>query len=63
MISNERFFAWLDGELEPAEAPPVDRLVATDPELQRKAADHRALRGSLSAAFDPIATLRLKVGD
>ena len=55
MISDERFFAWLDGELDPAEAAAIDQLVAADPELQRKAAAHRALRGSLSAVFDPIA--------
>ena len=55
MISDERFFAWLDGELGPAETAEVEVLVATDPELQRKAAAHRALHGSLRAAFDPIA--------
>ncbi len=55
MISDERFFAWLDGELEPAEAAAIDALVAADPELQRKAEEHRALGARLRAAFDPVA--------
>jgi hypothetical protein len=55
MISDERFFAWLDGELDPAEAAAVAAQVAADPELQRKAEAHRNLHGSLRAAFDPIA--------
>jgi len=55
MISDERFFAWLDGELDPAEAAELDRLVAANPELQRKAEAHRALGGRLGAAFDPVA--------
>jgi hypothetical protein len=54
MISDERFFAWLDGELDPAEAAAIDQLVAADPELQRKAEAHRALGSTLRAAFDPI---------
>lgn len=54
MISDERFFAWLDGELEPAEAAAIDELVAADPELQRRAKAHRALAGRVRAAFDPI---------
>ncbi len=59
MIKDERFFAWLDGELEPAEAAEVAALVAADPALQRKADAHRALAGRLSAAFDPIAAAPL----
>ena len=55
MISDERFFAWLDGELDPAEAAAIDELIAADPELQRKAEAHRALGGTLRSAFDPIA--------
>jgi hypothetical protein len=55
MISDERFFAWLDGELAPAEAAEVAAMVAADPGLQRKAAAHRALAGRLGAAFGPIA--------
>jgi hypothetical protein len=55
MISDERFFSWLDGELDPTEAAAVDVLVAADPELQRRAEAHRALGGTLRAAFAPIA--------
>ena len=59
MISDERFFAWLDGELEPGEAAEVAALVAADPELQRKAEAHRSLGARLGAAFDPIAAAPL----
>jgi hypothetical protein len=59
MIKDERFFAWLDGELEPAEAAEVAALVAADPELQRKAEAHRALGARLGAAFDPVAAAPL----
>ncbi len=59
MISDERFFAWLDGELDPAEAAEVNALVASDPALQRRADEHRVLGGRLSAAFDPIAAAPL----
>lgn len=59
MISDERFFAWLDGELDTAEAEQVAALVAGDPELQGKAEAHRALAGRLGAAFDPIAAAPL----
>jgi hypothetical protein len=55
MISDDRFFAWLDGELDPVEAAAIDQLVAADPDLQRKAEAHRVLGGTLRAAFDPIA--------
>ena len=56
MISDERFFAWLDGELGGSDAAEVEAMVAADPALQRKAEVHRALHGSLRAAFDPIAS-------
>lgn len=59
MISDERFFAWLDGELDPVEAAAIDELVAADPELQRRAEAHRALGGRLRDAFDPIAEARV----
>lgn len=55
MISDERFFAWLDGELDPAEAQAVAAQVAAEPQLQRKADAHRALHGSLRDAFDAVA--------
>lgn len=55
MISDERFFAWLDGELDPSEAAGVERQVAADPELQRRAEEHRQLAGKLRDAFGPVA--------
>ena len=54
-MTDEIFFAWLDGELDPAEAAAVEKEVALNPGLQRKAEAHRALHGRLRAAFDPIA--------
>jgi hypothetical protein len=59
MISDEQFFAWLDGELEPAEAAAIDEMIAADPALRHRADEHRALGRRLSAAFDPIAQARI----
>jgi len=55
MTEDEKFFAWLDGELTPAEAADVEAKVAADPQLQQLAEQHRALGAQLSGAFDPIA--------
>ena len=55
MMSDEQFFAWLDGELEPAEAAKVAAEVARDSELQRRAEAHRKLAGTLRGAFAPVA--------
>jgi hypothetical protein len=55
MTDDEKFFAWLDGELDPTEAAEVEAKVAADPELQRLADQHRALGTRLRRAFDPIA--------
>jgi hypothetical protein len=52
---DEQFFAWLDGELPPAEAAEVAARVAADPELTRLAERHRALNGRVKRAFDPVA--------
>ena len=54
MVEEETFFAWLDGELPPDEAARVEAAVAADPELARKAAEHRALEMNLKRAFDTI---------
>src|SRR5690242_1748244 len=56
MIDDDKFFAWLDGELGPTEAADVGAKVASDPELSRLANEHRALKQELRGAFDPIAT-------
>jgi hypothetical protein len=53
-VGDEKFFAWLDGELEPAEAAEVAAKVAGDAELTRLGEEHRALNARLSHAFDPL---------
>jgi hypothetical protein len=55
MTDDEKFFAWLDGELGPAEAAEVEATVAGNSELARLADRHRALKAQLRGAFDPIA--------
>jgi hypothetical protein len=55
MNDDERFFAWLDGELGPADAAEMEAKVASDPELARFAAQHGALGARMRSAFDPIA--------
>jgi hypothetical protein len=55
MTEDEKFFAWLDGELGPAEAAEMEAKVAADPQLQRLADQHRALGAQLTGAFDPVA--------
>jgi hypothetical protein len=55
MNDNDEFFAWLDGELGPAEAAEMEARVAADPQLKRLADQHRALGAQLRGAFDPIA--------
>jgi hypothetical protein len=54
-MTDEQFFAWLDGELDAAEAAQVEARVAADPELTRLAEQHRAFGRQLRATFDPIA--------
>ena len=55
MNDDEKFFAWLDGELAPAEAAAMAAKVEADPQLAALAAQHRQLAGRLHTAFDPIA--------
>ncbi|MFL6773529.1 MAG: anti-sigma factor [Sphingomicrobium sp.] len=59
MVSDETFFAWLDGELEPREAARVAAEVEADPELAAKAERHRALRTRLTDAFAVVAEARM----
>lgn len=56
MTQDEKFFAWLDGELTPAEAAEMEAKVASDPQLRQLAEQHRALGAELRGAFDPVAT-------
>jgi hypothetical protein len=55
MIADEKFFAWLDGELDAAETAAVAAEVAANPVLQRRADEHRKLASRLRAAFGPVA--------
>lgn len=54
MPIDEKFFAWLDGELHADEAGRVEAEVAADAKLGELAAQHRALRARLQAAFGTI---------
>ena len=53
-MDDERFFAWLDGELAPAEAAATADAVACDPALAARAEAHRAMQARLGSAFDPL---------
>jgi hypothetical protein len=55
MTEDEKFFAWLDGELTGAEAAEIEARVAADPNLAQLADQHRAMQARLRDAFDPIA--------
>lgn len=56
IMNDELFFAWLDGELDAKAAAEVESQVAADPDLQRKAAAHQALKARLQGAFAPLAS-------
>jgi len=56
MTDDEKFFAWLDGELGSPEAAEMEAKVAANPDLARLAEQHRALGNRLRGAFDPIAS-------
>lgn len=53
-LSEERFMAWLDGELDEAAAADVARVVAANPALAERARRERALRARLQATYAPI---------
>ena len=52
---DEQFFAWLDGELSGEQADRVAVAVADDPELARRAEQHRAFETRVRGAFDSVA--------
>ena len=54
-IDDEKFFAWLDGELDGEQAELVAAEVASDPRLARLAEQHRAFETRLRGAFDTVA--------
>ena len=49
-IDDEILMAYADGELEAVSAAEVERMVAADPTLARRVAEHRALRVRLAGA-------------
>ncbi len=53
-VDDEKLMAYADGELGAAERAAVEAAIAADPALGDRVAAHRALRGALSAAFDPV---------
>ena len=46
MVTDETFFAWLDGELDPQEAERIAAEVAADDNLAERAKQHRAMQCS-----------------
>lgn len=54
MTDDEKFFAWLDGELSPSEAAAMEAKVAADPKLAQLAEQHRVFGATLQSAFEPI---------
>jgi hypothetical protein len=65
MMDDEKFFAWLDGELAPDEAAEMQAKVAADPKLSQLAEQHRSFGARLKGAFDPIVELTVpaRLGD
>ncbi len=59
MNVDEKFFAWLDGELEGAESAEMAARVEADPELSALAHQHRAMQSRLRSAFDAVSTAPL----
>lgn len=54
MTSDEKFFAWLDGELSGEVATTMEAKVASDARLAKLAEQHRALASRLRAAFATV---------
>ena len=54
MVEDEKFFAWLDGELPAAEAARVEMEVAADPRLSVVAKEHRKMAVHLRSAFSEV---------
>lgn len=55
MNADEKFFAWLDGELDATEAAEMAARVEAEPELAVLAERHRAMQARLRTAFDAVA--------
>jgi hypothetical protein len=53
-VDDETLSAYADGELDVQPAATVAAAIASDPDLARRLAEHRALRDRLRAAYAPI---------
>ena len=55
-FSEETLMAYADNELDSQTRSAVEAAMATDPDIARKVAQHKALRGKLQATFDKVLT-------
>ncbi len=53
-FSNETLSAYTDGELDAATRAAVEAAMASDPQLEQRIAEYRALRARLQQAFAPV---------
>jgi hypothetical protein len=53
-FSDEMLMAYADQELDPAQRAAVEHAMASDPEIARRVAEHKALRARLHDAYDPV---------
>jgi len=53
-FSEETLMAYADDELDTQTRSAVEAAMATDPEIARKIAQHKALRGKLRTTFDKV---------
>jgi anti-sigma factor RsiW len=53
-MNNQLVTAYVDGELDSAQAAEFETQIAADPALQRAVQRERDLRAALSAAYDPV---------
>jgi hypothetical protein len=53
-ISEEKLYAYADGELDAAGRAEVEAALRADPQLVRQLEQQRALRDMLGAAYDPV---------
>lgn len=53
-LPDEILMAYADGELDAAGRAQVEAVLATDPEVAQRVAEHRALRSTLAAGFSKV---------
>jgi hypothetical protein len=53
-FSDEMLMAYADQELDPAQRAAVEHAMASDPEIARRVAEHKALRARLHATYEPV---------